>query len=409
VIPMSGHVETGRKPANILIVDDTPANLQVLSGMLEDRGYVTRPVTNGKMALQAAQNDPPDLILLDIIMPGMDGYEVCARLKADEKLKDIPVIFISALTETLDKVKGFGVGAADYVTKPFQFEEVQARVETHLKLRRLQVELERHDHHLQELVEEQKALMLEQLREQARHEAELNVACEMQKRFLPSELPKYPRWEFAARYVPTLVVAGDFYDIVPMSGARTCIVLGDVCGKGVPAALQMTRIMSYFRIVAQTHDTPDGIMGFVNNLLVTEWSDDTFATAALCVVDNEEPLISFCSAGHMAPYLLRESTGVVEPVPLENGFPLSVEAGASFQTTHLQANAGDAFILYTDGVTEARNAQGDLFSDARLRDAIHGHRGSAESLAQKIVEAVQRFSGNNVQADDLSLMVIRCT
>ena len=406
---MSGHVETGRKPANILIVDDTPANLQVLSGMLEDRGYVTRPVTNGKMALQAAQNDPPDLILLDIIMPGMDGYEVCARLKADEKLKDIPVIFISALTETLDKVKGFGVGAADYVTKPFQFEEVQARVETHLKLRRLQVELERHDHHLQELVEEQKALMLEQLREQARHEAELNVACEMQKRFLPSELPKYPRWEFAARYVPTLVVAGDFYDIVPMSGARTCIVLGDVCGKGVPAALQMTRIMSYFRIVAQTHDTPDGIMGFVNNLLVTEWSDDTFATAALCVVDNEEPLISFCSAGHMAPYLLRESTGVVEPVPLENGFPLSVEAGASFQTTHLQANAGDAFILYTDGVTEARNAQGDLFSDARLRDAIHGHRGSAESLAQKIVEAVQRFSGNNVQADDLSLMVIRCT
>jgi len=406
---MNGHAGIGRKPANILIVDDTPANLQVLSGMLEDRGYVTRPVTSGKMALQAAQNDPPDLVLLDIIMPGMDGYEVCARLKADAKLKDVPVIFISALNETLDKIKGFGVGAADYVTKPFQFEEVRARVETHLKLRRLQVELERHDHHLQELVEEQKAQMLEQLREQARHEAELNVACEMQKRFLPRELPKYPRWEFAARYVPTRVVAGDFYDIIPMSGARTCVVLGDVCGKGVPAALQMTRIMSYFRIVAQTRETPDAIMGFVNNLLATEWSDDTFATAVLCVVDNEEPRISFCSAGHMAPYLLRESTGVVEPIPMENGFPLSVEAGASFQTTHLQATAGDAFVLYTDGVTEAKNAQGDLFSDARLRDAMRGHRGSAESLAQRIVEAVQRFSGIDVQGDDLSLMVIRCT
>jgi sigma-B regulation protein RsbU (phosphoserine phosphatase) len=262
---------------------------------------------------------------------------------------------------------------------------------------------------LQELVEEQKAQMLEQLREQARHEAELNVACEMQKRFLPRELPKYPRWEFAARYVPTRVVAGDFYDIIPMSGARTCVVLGDVCGKGVPAALQMTRIMSYFRIVAQTRETPDAIMGFVNNLLATEWSDDTFATAVLCVVDNEEPRISFCSAGHMAPYLLRESTGVVEPIPMENGFPLSVEAGASFQTTHLQATAGDAFVLYTDGVTEAKNAQGDLFSDARLRDAMRGHRGSAESLAQRIVEAVQRFSGIDVQDDDLSLMVIRCT
>jgi serine phosphatase RsbU (regulator of sigma subunit) len=93
---------------------------------------------------------------------------------------------------------------------------------------------------------------------------------------------------------------------------------------------------------------------------------------------------------------------------MENGFPLSVEVGASFRTTHLQATTGDAFVLYTDGVTEAKNAQGDLFSDDRLRDAMRGHRGSAESLAQKIVEAVQRFSGNDVQSDDLTLMVIRC-
>jgi serine phosphatase RsbU (regulator of sigma subunit) len=94
---------------------------------------------------------------------------------------------------------------------------------------------------------------------------------------------------------------------------------------------------------------------------------------------------------------------------MENGFPLSVEAGASFRTTHLQATTGDAFVLYTDGVIEAKNAKGGLFSDARLRDAMRGHRGSAESLAQKIVEAVQRFSGNDVQEDDLSLLVIRCT
>jgi sigma-B regulation protein RsbU (phosphoserine phosphatase) len=111
----------------------------------------------------------------------------------------------------------------------------------------------------------------------------------------------------------------------------------------------------------------------------------------------------------MAPYLLRESTGVVEPIPMENGFPLSVEANESFRTTHMQARAGDAFVLYTDGVTEARNAQGDLFSGTRLCDAMRGHKGSAESLAQKIVEAVRRFSGNDVQEDDLALMVIRCT
>jgi putative two-component system response regulator len=152
---MSRDIMNGQKPASILIVDDVAANLQVLTEMLEDRGYLTRPVTSGKMALLAAQNDPPDLVLLDITMPGMDGYEVCARMKADEKLKDIPVIFISALHETPDKVKGFGVGAADYVTKPFQFEEVRARVATHLKLHALQTAIEAHNHRLSDLVQAQ--------------------------------------------------------------------------------------------------------------------------------------------------------------------------------------------------------------------------------------------------------------
>ena len=130
------------QPASILVVDDTPANLQVLAGMLEDRGYKVRPVPSGKLALLAARRDPPDLILLDIHMPEMNGYEVCERLKADDDLEGIPVIFISALTEPLDKVKAFAIGGVDYLTKPFQMEELHARVETHLKLRRLRIELE---------------------------------------------------------------------------------------------------------------------------------------------------------------------------------------------------------------------------------------------------------------------------
>jgi PleD family two-component response regulator len=137
-LPETAAGQTG----NILVVDDTPANLQVLSGMLKDRGYKVRPVPGGKLALLAARRDPPDLILLDINMPEMNGYEVCDRLKADDALKGIPVIFISALTEQLDKVKAFAIGGVDYITKPFQMEELHARVETHLKLRRLQIELE---------------------------------------------------------------------------------------------------------------------------------------------------------------------------------------------------------------------------------------------------------------------------
>lgn len=128
-------------PASILVVDDTPANLQVLSGMLKDRGYRVRPVPNGRLALGAARNEPPDLILLDINMPEMNGFEVCEQLKADADLRAVPVIFISALTDTFDKVKAFRLGGVDYITKPFQFEEVEARIATHLELHRLRDEL----------------------------------------------------------------------------------------------------------------------------------------------------------------------------------------------------------------------------------------------------------------------------
>jgi len=139
---MEQHSDNILKNSNILVVDDTPANLSLLANMLKEKGGRIRPVPNGKIALWTVENDPPDLILLDINMPDMNGYEVCQRLKADKRFSDIPIIFISALSETLDIVKAFTSGGVDYISKPFQFEEVEARVKTHLKLRRYQTFLE---------------------------------------------------------------------------------------------------------------------------------------------------------------------------------------------------------------------------------------------------------------------------
>jgi len=135
---------------NILIVDDTPENLRLLSNVLTERGYKVRSVINGAMALMGAKAAPPDLILLDINMPDMNGYEVCEVLKADEQTREIPVIFISALDEVLDKVKGFAVGGRDYITKPFQLEEVLARIENQLTIRNLQQQLQEQNQRLQQ-------------------------------------------------------------------------------------------------------------------------------------------------------------------------------------------------------------------------------------------------------------------
>ena len=154
IIPERRHMDKIPEKATIMVVDDTPTNLKLLQEMLQEKSYLVLTFPRGAMALTAAADNPPDLILLDIQMPEMDGFEVCRRLKADEALKDIPVLFISALTETSDKVKAFAVGGVDYVSKPFQFEEVNARVETHLRLRRLQAELERHNLHLEDVVSE---------------------------------------------------------------------------------------------------------------------------------------------------------------------------------------------------------------------------------------------------------------
>lgn len=142
--------------ANILIVDDTPENLRLLVGILAEQGYIVRPATSGSRALATIRAELPDLILLDIKMPGMSGYEVCEHLKADERTRNIPVIFISALNETRDKVKGFSLGGVDYITKPFQPEEVLARIYTHVTLRTLQKRLENQNAQLQHEVIQRK-------------------------------------------------------------------------------------------------------------------------------------------------------------------------------------------------------------------------------------------------------------
>lgn len=143
------------KAPDILLVDDMPANLRVLSDVLREEGYRTRSALSAEMALRAAETEPPDLILLDVMMPEMDGYEVCRRLKANPRLAGVPVIFLSALDEVADKIRAFSAGGVDYVTKPFQIDEVKARVNTHLRLRELHLQVEQYSQRLESIVREQ--------------------------------------------------------------------------------------------------------------------------------------------------------------------------------------------------------------------------------------------------------------
>jgi len=381
-----------KSPASILVVDDTAANLQVLDGMLKDRGYKVRPVPGGRLALQAARHDPPDLILLDINMPEMNGYAVCEQLKADDQLKGIPVIFISALTEPLDKVKAFATGGVDYITKPFQMEELHARVETHLKLRRLQIDLEEYAHHL-ELARERLKL-------------DLDLARGVQYSFLPLLLPEVPGYEFFAHYEPAHEVGGDYYDFIPLPQHRVAVVLGDVVGKGVAAALLMAKLSADARFCMLTEPNLAAAVTKLNSLVCQAAVPNRFVTLVAAILDAASHTVTLVNAGHPRPLIYHRATGSVEEVigDREAEYPLGIVDGYEYGSCQICLKPGESVLAFTDGVIEAMDVQGLQLETAGLYAAVQGEAYSPRALGERVVSVVKQFTAGRSQHDDIALV-----
>src|SRR6202008_2813756 len=200
----------------ILVVDDTPLNISVITGALKDT-YKTKVATSGAKALAiAVADEKPDLILLDVMMPEMDGYEVCRRLKTDPATREIPVIFLTAQTSVEDETRGFSAGGVDYVHKPFSPAIVKARVHNHILLREAREQL---------------------ARELDGFNVDLDTAHRIQLSILPHHLPKLPGLDIAARFVPMASVGGDFYDFIRIDEQHLGILIADVSGHGLSSAL----------------------------------------------------------------------------------------------------------------------------------------------------------------------------
>lgn len=379
--------QTATVLGNILIVDDTPANLRLLSRMLAERGYGIRAVTSGPRALASARAAPPDLILLDIKMPGMNGYEVCEQLKADPVTRNIPVIFISALDEIQDKVQAFAVGGVDYITKPFQFKEVLARTETHLSLRRLE----------------------NQLREaNSRMEQELALAGKVQSSFLPGDLRAPAGWQMAAALKPARQTSGDFYDMISLPDGRLGLVVADVVDKGVGAALFMTLSWILIRSYAVEHpQEPQRVLRAVNDRILAEIDTGQFVTVFYGILDPATGALAYCNAGHPPPYLYSAHRGDTARPLIRTGMALGVTDSETWEQATAQIDPGDALILYSDGVTDAENVQGASFGHERLRTKVGAYPGySAGGVLDALLAAIQEFAGEAMQPDDVTLMVV---
>ena len=405
----------------ILVVDDDLDILELLRMNLEPDGYEIRTASDGKQAVETATLDPPDLILLDVMMPHKDGFQVIEELKNIEETKTVPVILLTARGQTEDKVQGLDAGADDYITKPFDLREVTARVKAVLgRTRPIK--------YMNPLMRAMGSGFNEAgVQQLAGH---LQAAAAIQKKLLPEQAPSFQGFDIGILLQSSTSVSGDFYDFISLSETRVGIVLGDVKGNGIPAALLMVMIRTALRLLCREADDPASILKRINDLVVRDTDATLFATMIYGVMDTVTSTFTYSNGGHCYP-LHRKRTGVIDVLKTGSMLVGAFEEATFASNTCLLA-PGDIVVFYTDGITETNAGDDSIVNEnilvgseevkgqqnATSSDVFYGQDRlaacisenailSASALCEAIVEDLARFSGSTQTHDDRALVVIK--
>jgi phosphoserine phosphatase RsbU/P len=375
----------------ILIVDDTPVNIKVLHNLLREH-YCLSVATGGAAALEIAfSDDRPDLVLLDVMMPIMDGYEVCRQLKADPRTRDIPVIFVTAMSAIEDETKGFGLGAVDYITKPIRPPIVEARVATHLELAGTRKTLARQNDAMR---------------------GDLALAAKVQESLLPKVMPVFPGLEVAGWMRPSHSVGGDYLDFLTTAefgGRGLGVVVGDISGHGPAAALLMTAARATLRIRATQPGSLSEIIADLNRHIASDAAGTgRFMTFFLVRVD--EGVVSWVRAGHEPALLLDGVSGTIQEL-YGDGMVLGIMPDEEFEEKSIAfSSPGSVLVVTTDGITEAMDGDLGFFGRDRLEKSLLRHaRLPAQGILDGVLADVARFCGDAPQQDDVTLAIVKRT
>ena len=398
----------------ILAVDDDVDILDLLEISLDSDGYNVITAVNGLDAIKKAKSHVPDLILLDLMMPKMDGFEVIDNLRSNSQTRAIPVIMLTARALINEKLQGLDAGADDYITKPFDLKELTARIKA--VLGRTQP-----TKYINPLIGAMGDWFSETGVEQlATH---LKTAATIQQRLLPQAPPNLPGFDISGVLRSSTSVSGDFYDFIPFDDGSLGIVIADVRGKGIPAALLMVMIRTALRLVCRQESSPAAVIKSINDLLVIDTEPDLFATMVYGILDPKTLSFTYSNAGHCHPLHLKD-TGVHNKRKLGvKGTKLKIHqlrtggmvAGsfdfAEFENETVQLECGDTILFYTDGFTEAeRETDGAFYGEERLLDVIRSSKNlSAEMICKTIEDNLVDFIGRKQQTDDLTLVVLKAT
>lgn len=371
-------------PSTILVVDDSATNLQVLVRTLDGTGHRILAARDGETALDIARRVKPDLMLLDVMMPGMDGFEVCRIIKNDPATRGTAIIFLSARGEVSDKVSGLELGAADYITKPIQGEEVLARVATHLSRQ-----------HLERALRDSRD----------RLDRELASAARMQRLILPAAMPQHPTVSFAAYYETSRHAGGDYYDVLPLGDDRFGIMVADVSGHGAPAAIVMAMIRAVLHTYPGEPADPPGVLHHINRHFKFLWDTAMYATAVYGVIDVRQGTFRVSSAGHPLPLLVRNGDEV-SAVALDTVMCLLWDELGQVPCLEFGLHPGDRLVFYTDGITE-RQGQDGMYDPERLTASLaRAGRRMPQEIVEHLVAELGVFAAGYEPDDDQTLLVV---
>lgn len=387
----------------VLIVDDTPENIRVLMAHLKGTCDVLA-ATSGLKALEFARAQPrPDLILLDVMMPGMDGYEVLQTLRQEAPTAGIPVIFVTGLNDVGDEERGLRMGAVDYITKPFHGELVRARVHN-------QLELKRHRDYLEEEVARRTQALLVAERAQQRLEGELDVASRLQQSMLPARLFADHRGlgcRLATYLQAARAVGGDLFDYFFVNKQSLFFLLGDVSDKGVPAALFMVRVRTLLRTWGPRTADPAALLRLMNEELCQENPACMFVTMVCGLLHMDTGSVLLARGGHEHPILVGPGAQA-RAVEFEGGPALGLCEGMDFVNYSLQMSPGQSLVFYTDGVSEAANRDEVHFGEDRLLRDLQDLAGAeAADMVTGLCARLGEFVGEAEPSDDITLLILQ--
>ncbi|HUF18130.1 MAG TPA: fused response regulator/phosphatase [Thermoanaerobaculia bacterium] len=394
------------KSERIVVIDDNPNDAQLIRRVLENAGYEVDCASSGEEGLRIIPDVSPNCVLVDYRMPGLDGYEVCRRIKNDPALQTIPVLMLTGADSSRNLIEGLDAGADDFVTKSSDIEVILARVRALLRVKAYQDRIVEQAAQLRQLYEELSHKSDKIMELNQRLNSDLQIARRVQEALLPERNFSTPHAEIRSSYIPTETLSGDFYDYFTQRDSLYMFV-ADVSGHGLPAAILVSLLKTFLHSEAVDSPSLAAFMARLNDYLVSASLPAQYATAQILRLDPSGKNITFSNGAH-PPFLHYEASKGKATATERPGHLVGARPGLGFEEHQVEVAPGDLMFLYTDGLTDRRTVDGEFYGIDRIAAILEREEGKDLSkVYDAVYDDVTSFSATDEFRDDIAFILVR--